>query len=577
MHQSLRKLSLFSAAFALMAFGTLQAQFSGIYAPSNWTVTQVAGGNGSVNSNSAPTSIALTGPDNVTANAYTRYEIDVIAPGTISFDWSVNHNDPTYDGFGYWLNNTYTELANTTTSGSSTVPVTAGQTFAFYGHTYDGCCGTFTSTITNFSGPSFSAPNDAGISSLNTPVEGFCADTIPISVTVKNYGSNQISPVTIEWTLNGTAQTPFTYTGTLDTNGGSGADSAILIIDNVYLEDSNDIVLWTTDPNNATDTVNHNDSASLSFYAAHPEIDLGDTSMCEGLIMILNAGSGWDEYLWSDSSVFQQLLVTSGGTFSVTVTDEYGCEASDEVIVTEVPLPVVSLGDSIEACDILVLDAGNAGSTFNWNTFENTQTITVTQSGNYSCLVINTAGCVGQGEVEVTIHESPSINLGSDFELCVDLNETDSLGVSGSYAMYAWSNGDTSSTVLVGGTGTSTGTVEYVLTATDANGCSDEDTIEVKFKNCIPQGLTEVELGIQTTVYPNPTTGVTQIKIVGSSQSELGISLVDLTGRRVQNVYQGATPGILQFEVDFTRITSGMYFLLTNNGAAVESIPIIIE
>ncbi|MBT3963551.1 MAG: T9SS type A sorting domain-containing protein, partial [Flavobacteriales bacterium] len=149
--------------------------------------------------------------------------------------------------------------------------------------------------------------------------------------------------------------------------------------------------------------------------------------------------------------------------------------------------------------------------------------------------------------------------------------------VSGSYAMYAWSNGDTSSTVLVGGTGTSTGTVEYVLTATDANGCSDEDTIEVKFKNCIPQGLTEVELGIQTTVYPNPTTGVTQIKIVGSSQSELGISLVDLTGRRVQNVYQGATPGILQFEVDFTRITSGMYFLLTNNGAAVESIPIIIE
>ncbi|MEM7659175.1 MAG: hypothetical protein AAF399_23850, partial [Bacteroidota bacterium] len=45
--------------------------------------------------------------------------------------------------------------------------------------------------------------------------------------------------------------------------------------------------------------------------------------------------------------------------------------------------PIVDLGPDLSACDSAVLDAGNAGATYVWNTTETSQTITITSSGMY--------------------------------------------------------------------------------------------------------------------------------------------------------------------------------------------------
>ena len=133
--------------------------FDDCYAPANWNVVHLNGGNGSVNAGGAPANIILTGPNGTGANSYTMYETTISVNGTLSWDWSVVHNDPPYDTYGYRLNGVDFPLTTVTANGSTTIPVTAGQIFSFYGRSHDGCCGTFTATITNFNKPCQGPPS----------------------------------------------------------------------------------------------------------------------------------------------------------------------------------------------------------------------------------------------------------------------------------------------------------------------------------------------------------------------------------------------------------------------------------
>ncbi len=64
-----------------------------------------------------------------------------------------------------------------------------------------------------------------------------------------------------------------------------------------------------------------------------PEITHSALPECEGQGDItLDAGSGWDSYLWSNDETTQTIDVTFNGTYSVTVTDtETGCEFTDDI------------------------------------------------------------------------------------------------------------------------------------------------------------------------------------------------------------------------------------------------------
>lgn len=66
--------------------------------------------------------------------------------------------------------------------------------------------------------------------------------------------------------------------------------------------------------------------------------------------------------------------------------------------------PVVDLGPDVEICEgeVLILDAGNPGSTYMWSTGETTQTINVTVEGLYWVEVTNEAG-TDYDEIYVTV------------------------------------------------------------------------------------------------------------------------------------------------------------------------------
>lgn len=110
-----------------------------------------------------------------------------------------------------------------------------------------------------------SGPNDAGVVAIDSP-SNFCAGSHQIIATIFNAGTNIINTVRVNWTFDGAVQTPFNFTGTLDTVNGTGNNwvKVTLGTRNFALNQSHDIVVWTSLPNGVQDTFNTNDTAKKS-------------------------------------------------------------------------------------------------------------------------------------------------------------------------------------------------------------------------------------------------------------------------------------------------------------------------
>jgi hypothetical protein len=157
------------------------AQFSGSYAPANWTTTKSPASNGNINGAGARASIIITGSDGASAtNVNTDFTIPVVASGLWSFSWSYHSNDsysdPKYDVVGVLINGVFTQLSSNTGSINQSgtyngTSVTAGTVIGFRVMATDNLYGNATFTISNFSRPngilpvklsSFTAQKEAG-------------------------------------------------------------------------------------------------------------------------------------------------------------------------------------------------------------------------------------------------------------------------------------------------------------------------------------------------------------------------------------------------------------------------------
>jgi len=149
-------LAALSLAFAAPAEAV---DFTGSYAVGNWTTTVTNGGDGSVNTGSAPVSIALTSSDNDVGQSNVDFTIAAAASGTVSFDWNFSTNDTgaSLDHFGYLLNGDFFQLTaskgSTSQSGSTSFDVITGDVFGFRADSFNSQSGSATTTITGFTAP----------------------------------------------------------------------------------------------------------------------------------------------------------------------------------------------------------------------------------------------------------------------------------------------------------------------------------------------------------------------------------------------------------------------------------------
>ncbi|MFI5171304.1 MAG: T9SS type A sorting domain-containing protein [Chitinophagales bacterium] len=205
-----------------------------------------------------------------------------------------------------------------------------------------------------------------------------------------------------------------------------------------------------------------------------PNVNLGaDVSICEGENIILNAGNPGSTYLWSTGAVTQTINITTTGTYSVTVTNGFGCTDNDVVNITVNPIPIVDLGpnDGICAGTSIILDAENPGAEYDWNTGAITQTISVSTAGTYSVTVSYPGGCTASDAITITVDPSPNVNLGADISLCE--GEITVLNAGNPGATYLWSTGAVTQTIIANATG------NYSVTVTNGFGCTDNDIIHV--------------------------------------------------------------------------------------------------
>jgi hypothetical protein len=203
-----------------------------------------------------------------------------------------------------------------------------------------------------------------------------------------------------------------------------------------------------------------------------PVVNLGnDTTICSSSTPVgLNAGNSGSTYLWSTTATTQVILVSTSGTYFVSVTQN-GCTTRDTITLTVRPNPVVNLGADTSLCagqGGLTLNAGNIGSTYLWSTNDTTQTISVNASGTYFVRVTNN-GCSSTDTLNFTLRANPIVNLGNDTTICSSSTPV-GLNAGNSGSTYLWSTTATTQVILVSTSGT------YFVSVTQ-NGCTTRDTI----------------------------------------------------------------------------------------------------
>lgn len=203
---------------------------------------------------------------------------------------------------------------------------------------------------------------------------------------------------------------------------------------------------------------------------ANPEICLG-----EQIQLSVQSNNTLQSYSWSTGQTSQNITVnpTQNTSYSVTVSDVFGCSGTASATVTVNPNPVVTANafppDICAGSSTDIIAEG--GVSYFWdNNLGQGQIHSVSPSVSTTYHVTGTdaSGCTGTAQVlvqvtpDITFDISPSAPViceGDDIELNVLL-----IGMFD----YLWSDSSTTQTILV----TPSQTTGYSVTVTDANGCS---------------------------------------------------------------------------------------------------------
>jgi hypothetical protein len=232
----------------------------------------------------------------------------------------------------------------------------------------------------------------------------------------------------------------------------------------------------------------------------------GNTAVCYGNTLILNA-SGALTYTWNTfaNTPLVSLTPSVNSVFSVSGTDQNGCQNSASKSVLVNPLPIVSISSTTNTIcygNTLVVIASGA-NTYTWNTQSVSPFISVSPllSTNYTVTGEDLNGCLAISIYNVIVNQLPILTITpSSTLLC--LGESMNLTASGANT-YTWSNFQTGAVIPIS-PNTST---SYTVSGTDTNGCLNKTSFTQSVNACT--GLKN--LGKQTlelNVYPNPGSGV---------------------------------------------------------------------
>lgn len=262
-----------------------------------------------------------------------------------------------------------------------------------------------------------------------------------------------------------------------------------------------------------------------------PPVDLGlDRAECDSVV--LDANNPGLDILWSPGNqTSQTITVTTSGQYSVTATDQgSGCAGIDTVNLTIAISPVVDLGPpDTQACDLVILDAGNPGLLYDWCNGDLGQTIIITKAneGQHCVTVTDVNGCSGTDTINVDIVDNPVAAYTADTtQLTVDFTNMST----GGGLTYQWSFGDGGTSTLQDPSHTYANTGVYTVQLIITNACGS-DTITTTV-TAIATGLDAKFFDGKLAMFPNPTNDIVNFRTEGLDL-DLKIAIYDVRGRLV--------------------------------------------
>jgi large repetitive protein len=218
-------------------------------------------------------------------------------------------------------------------------------------------------------------------------------------------------------------------------------------------------------------------------------------TVCAGNPVTLNGPAGYATYSWTPAIGITNPAVnpatanpTAATTYTLTVTDANGCSGSGTVSVGVDAAPTLNIAASTTAIcpgTNVTLTASGSPNAYNWLatagfTATTGTTVTVSPAATTTYTVTSTSGtggCPATATQTITVHPVPVADAGPDVAHCIGASTT--LQGSGGTS-YSWSPAvGLSSSTAASPTVSAPLTGSYVLTVTNAQGCSDTDDVLV--------------------------------------------------------------------------------------------------
>ncbi len=239
-----------------------------------------------------------------------------------------------------------------------------------------------------------------------------------------------------------------------------------------------------------TDAVGCTDTSFFTITQPPPlTLSLSQTNvLCNGgsngnATVIPSGGTPPFMYLWSNGQNTSTATGLAAGNYTVTITDDNGCIASQSVTITQPPLLAstatqtnVSCNGSNDGTATVTAAGGSPPYSYLWSNGATTSQITNLTSQTYSVTITDANGCTTTNTFSITQPPVLTSTATQTNVVCNGGNNgTATVAAAGGSPPYTylWSNGGTTSQI------SNLTSQIYSVTITDANGCTTTNTFSI--------------------------------------------------------------------------------------------------
>lgn len=443
---------------------------------------------------------------------------------------------------------------NGNTNGSATIAVTGGSAPISYNWSNGGtnatesglAAGTYTVIVTD---------NNA------------CADTVTVVITepaalmASNSNVTHVlcnGDATGSFDVNASGGTaPYSYDAGSGSQSSSSFTGLTAGVYNVTVTDANGCTAVTVV------TINQPASALAS---SSSSVDASCGASDGSATVTATGGTAPYTYLWSNGQTTATATGLAAGGYTCTITDANGCTSVETIAVSNAGAPTATISASTDATCAGAADGsatvsatgGSSPYTYLWSDGQTTATATGLSAGTYSVTVTDASGC--SSVVNVTINEPAALSITVDGTS----NPTGSSATDGSISTtvtggtapytYSWDNGATTDDITGLGTGV------YVLTVTDANGCTTTETVTLTYV-----GIGDELNDIEALIVPNPSDGNFTLQVTLNDYANIDVYVHDAVGRLVFRHNVSIKEGNLP--INISNEANGMYVVTIRNAS----------